>query len=182
MRHFGLEKFQKTQLVSFDWSNNTDAIDVKMDRSVLEEKTSFKMLGLTFSSKLDWGSYIISIAKTISKKIRTLIHSMKFLSHEVALYLYKSTIWSCMEYCCHVWAGAHGCYLELFDKLQKQICRTVGPSLAASHEPLAHRQNVASLSLFYRYYSGRCSSGLAQLVPFPYPRGCLCQQFLSLHS
>ena len=142
-----------------------------MDRSVLEEKTSFKMMGLTFSSKLVWGSYIISIAKTISKKIGTSIHSMKFLSHEVALYLYKSTIWSCMEYCCHVWAGAHGCYLELFDKLQKQIRRTVGPSLATSHEPLAHHQNVACLSLFYRYYSGRCSSGMAQVVPLPYPRG-----------
>ena len=46
----------KTQLVSFDWSNNTGAIDVKMNGSVLEEKSSFKMLGLTFSSKLDWGS------------------------------------------------------------------------------------------------------------------------------
>ena len=42
----------KTQLVSFDRSKNTGAIDVKMDGSVLEEKTSFKMLGLTFSSKL----------------------------------------------------------------------------------------------------------------------------------
>ena len=40
----------KTQLVSFDWSNNTAAIDVKMDGSVLEEKSPFKMLGLTFSS------------------------------------------------------------------------------------------------------------------------------------
>ena len=39
---------RKTQLVSFDRSNNTGAIDVKMDGSVLEEKTSFKMLGLTF--------------------------------------------------------------------------------------------------------------------------------------
>ena len=28
----------KTQLVSFDWSNNTGAINVKMDGSVLEEK------------------------------------------------------------------------------------------------------------------------------------------------
>ena len=46
----------KTQLVSFDCSNNTGAIDVKMDGSVLEEKSSFKILGLTFSSKLDWGS------------------------------------------------------------------------------------------------------------------------------
>ena len=54
----------KTQLVSFDWSNNTGAIDVKMDRSPPEEKSSFQMLGLTFSSKLDWGPYIISIAKT----------------------------------------------------------------------------------------------------------------------
>ena len=49
----------KTQLVSFEWSNNNGSIDVKMDGSVLQEKSSFKMLGMTFSSKLDWGSYII---------------------------------------------------------------------------------------------------------------------------
>ena len=82
----------KTQWVSFDQSNNNGSIDVKIDGSVLEEKSSFKMLGLNFSSKLDCGSYIISIAKTASKKIGALIHSMKFLSLEVALYLYKSTI------------------------------------------------------------------------------------------
>ena len=50
------------------------------------------MLGLSFSSKLGWGSYIISIAKTGSKKIRALICLMKFLSLEVALTFYKSTI------------------------------------------------------------------------------------------
>ena len=55
----------KTQLVSFDRSNNTGSIDVKMDGSVLEEKSSFMMLGLT-SSKLDWGSYIISIAESLN--------------------------------------------------------------------------------------------------------------------
>ena len=60
----------KTQQVSFGWSNKTDAIDRKMDGSVLEEKSSFKMLEFTFSSKLGWGSYIISIAKTASKEIR----------------------------------------------------------------------------------------------------------------
>ena len=138
---------RKTQLVSFDQSRNTGAIDAKMDGSVLEEKSSFKMLRLTFSSKLDWESYIISIAKTASKKIEALIRSMKFLSPEVALYLYKSTIPSCMEYLCHVWAGALSCHLELLDKIQKRRCRTVGPSLAASLEPLAHCQNVASFSI-----------------------------------
>ena len=122
---------KKTQLVPFDWSKNTGAIDVKMDLSVLEEKTSFKMLGLTFSSKLDWGSYIVSI----------------------------------------VWAGAPSCYLELLNRQQKRICRTLGPSLAATLEPLAHCRNVASLSLFYRSYFARCSSELAELVPLPYSRG-----------
>ena len=126
---------------------------------------------------------------------------MKFLFPEVALYLYKSTICPCIEYCCHVWAGAPSCYLELLDKLQKQICRTVGPSLAASLEPLAHCQNVASLSPSYRYYFGTCSSELAQLFHFLFLEGVLLvilidcmiflspfldvprfQQFLSSHS
>ena len=152
-------------------ANNNGSIDVKMDGSNLEEKSSLKMLGLTFSSKLDWGSYIISIAKTASKKIGALICFMKFLSPEVALYLYKSTICPCMEYCGHVWAGAASCYLELLDKLQRRICRIVGPSLAASHKPLAHHWNVASLRFFYSYYFSRCSSELAQLVPLPFSQG-----------
>ena len=93
---------------------------------------------------------------------------MKFLSPEVALYLYKYTIQPCMEYCCHVCAGAPSCYLELLDKLQKWKCRTVGPWLAASLEPLVQCWNLASLSLLYRYYFGRFSSELVLLVPLPY--------------
>ena len=103
---------------------------MKMHRSVLEEKSSFKMLGLTLSSKFDWGSYIVSIAKTVSKNVGAL---------SCYMCLYKSTIHLWMEYCCHVWAGAPSCYLELVGKLQKRICRTVGPSLALSLEPLTHR-------------------------------------------
>ena len=93
---------------------------------------------------------------------------MKFFSFKVVLYLYKFTIWSCIKYCCHVWADAPSCYLELLDKLQKWISRTIGPLLAASLEPLPHHWNVASLSLLYRYYFGRRSSELAQLIPLPY--------------
>ena len=130
---------------------------------------------MTFSFKLNWGSSIIFIDKTTSKKIAALIRSMKCISYGVALFLYISTILPRMEYCYHVWAGAPSCSLELFDKLQKEICRNVGPSLAASLKPLAHHQNAASLGLFYRYYAGRCSSELVQLVPLPYSRGrCTC--------
>ena len=47
---------------------------------------------MIFFSKLDWGSYIISIVKTASKEIEALVGSMNFLPREVALYPYKSTI------------------------------------------------------------------------------------------
>ena len=47
----------RTQLVLFDWSNNSGAVDVKMDGS--EEKSSFMVLGLSFSSKWNGGSYIL---------------------------------------------------------------------------------------------------------------------------
>ena len=38
----------KTQLVSFDRSDNTGAIDVKINMSILEEESPFKMLRWTF--------------------------------------------------------------------------------------------------------------------------------------
>ena len=79
---------------------------------------------------------------------------MKFLSPEVALYLYKSTIPPCMEYYCHAWAGAPNYYLEFLDKLQQRICRTVGPSLS---------------SLKCGHFLS--SSELAQLVRLPFSRG-----------
>ena len=102
-------KAGKTQLVLFDQSNNTDTIDAKMVGSVFEENSCFKMLGLTFSFTLDQGSYIISITKTASRKTGFLVHSMNFFSPELPLFLYKSIIRPCMEYCCHVWAGAPSC-------------------------------------------------------------------------
>ena len=54
---------------------------------------------------------------------------------------------ACMKYYCHVWASAISCFLEMLDKLQNQICGTVGPSLVVSSESSTHRQNVAFLNL-----------------------------------
>ena len=96
----------------FDQSNNTVAIDVKMDGCVLEEKSSFKMLGCL--SDLNWIRSLIYIAKTAAKKIGAFMCYMN--SPEVAMYLYKSSIRPCMEYFCHVLASAPSCYLEMLDK------------------------------------------------------------------
>ena len=53
-----------------------------------------------------------------------------------------------MKYYCHFWAGVLKSYLDMSDKLLKQVCRTVGFSLFASLELLAHRRKLASLSFF----------------------------------
>ena len=46
------------------------------------------MVRLIFSFKLDLGSYIVCIVETASDKLEALIHSMKFLSPKVALYVW----------------------------------------------------------------------------------------------
>ena len=61
----------------------------------------------------------------------------------------------------------------MLHKIQKLIFSSVGTSLAASLKTLAHRRNVVSLSLFFRYYSDRRSSELelVDLVSRPHSRG-----------
>ena len=56
-----------------------------------------------------------------SEDHKNYLKAWSFFFPEVAQYIYKSTIWPCMEYCCHVWAGAPSCYLELLDKLQNEF-------------------------------------------------------------
>ena len=102
-----------------------------MDVSVLVEKLSFKSLGLSFSSKFD--SYTAAIAKTASKKIGTLIGTIRFFLLRLLFICKKNTIRPYIKYCCHVLACASSYYLDMLGKLQKRICRTVGPLHAASH-------------------------------------------------
>ena len=84
----------------------------------------------------------------------------------ISLYFLKSTIQPHMEYCCHVWVGAPSCYLEISDRLQERVCRTIGPTLAASLKPLGNQRNVGNLYLFYRYFFHSCSSELAEWFRF----------------
>ena len=112
-----------------------------------------------------------SIAKFASNKLGVFICSVKFLSSEVSIYLYKCTTRFCLEYCCQDRVHAPSFYLDILDKLKKKISRTVDSSRAVPLEPLSHRRNVANLSLFFRYYFGRCLSELAQMVPLPHSRG-----------
>ena len=86
---------------------------------------------------------------------------MKFLSPDVARYLYKSTIRPCMGYCCHVWTGTLVATWNCQIKMDMLDCRSF---------------------TFYSYYFGRCSSELAQQVPLPFSRGRSARYSTRLHD
>ena len=125
---------------------------MEMGGSALEEESSFKMLGLNFFS------YIISISETASKKIGAFIRSMKFLSPEVARYLYKSTIRPCMA----PLVATKNCQASYKYKYATLL--------------VIHLLLLLNPWLIYRYYFSRGSSELAQLValPFSRERSCRC--------
>ena len=54
--------------------------------------------------------------------------------------------------------------MDILGKLEKQVSRTVDPSLTASLEPLVHCQNVANLILFDSYYFCINLSELDELI------------------
>ena len=67
------------------------------------------------------------------------------------------------------------CFLELLDKLEKRICRTVGPSLAASLEPL-HDFSVT----IPRYYKDVNVNSFAKLCN-SLPIAILCLTRVLMH-
>ena len=66
-----------------------------------------------------------------------------------------------MECYCHVLASVPNCYLDMFQKLQKRLHRTIPHALVVSLEPIAHCRNMGSISLFCEYYFYKCSSDMA---------------------
>ena len=70
-----------------------------------------------------------------------------------------------MDYCSHILGAPRSHGLYLLDRVQKRVVSLVGSRLSFDLQALSHRRDVASLSLFYKYYYGKCSSELADLVP-----------------
>jgi len=157
----------KTKLLSINKFKHPNLPPISMGGKALPENSEVRLLGLILSDSFTWKNYIESVAKSASMKVGSLHRVRHFLSPESILYIYKSTIRPAMEYCCHLWAGAPTTSLDSLDRIQRRIVNIVGPELSSDLHPLSHRRNVASLSLFYRYFHGHCSADLHGLAPSP---------------
>ena len=133
----------KTLLVLFERSNKTGAFDVEIDRSFHEGKSSFKMLGLSFSSKLDWGSLHYLNCSHCLRQNWSL--DLFYEVSDFALYLFKSTMQPCIEYYCHFRAGATSCYFEFLDEYKNGYVELLVLHLL----PLLNPWKVASWNLLF---------------------------------
>lgn len=158
----------KTQSILHSRLKGDDAqYRIQMSGNLVREQKSISFLGLTVTNDLSWKPYIQSISKQAAQRIGSLYRASSYLPPQTVCYLYKSTIRPLMEYCCHLWAGAPQTHLNLLDRVEKRARNLMGNKLANELQPLSVRRDVASLSLFYRYYFGRSSSAVNECVPKP---------------
>ena len=116
-------------------------------------------------AKISWHNHVSSIAKRASQKLGVLFRTRKLYTSEQLLVLYKAQIRPTMEYCSHVWGNAPKHTLRLLDSIQKRAIRLIGdPELSKTLDTLDNSRRVGELSLYYRYFHGKCSADLASLI------------------
>lgn len=158
----------KSTHISISLHHSLSQHSIRLDSNPIPVSSSFTLLGILFSNNLSWSSHVKLIATRAAKKVGFLFRARKFFTPYQLLLLYKAQIRPCLEYCCHVWGGAPSSVLNLLDCIQNKVIRLISdPSLTDDLQSLSHRRDVAALSLFYRYYHGKCSSELASIVPPP---------------
>ena len=157
---------QKTQFQLITLSNVEDDPSITFKNTIIRPTTTSHILGLTVSSNLSWKPHIQQIAKSASAKLGILFKCRPFFTCEQLLKIYKGLIRPCLEYCSHVWGGSTSTYL--LDRVESKAFRLINaPHLTSQLPSLELRRDVASLSIFYKYYFGRCSEELSYCVPRP---------------
>ena len=148
------------------------------DCNLIKHLPAINILGLQITSNLSWKAHIDQIAKSASRKLGVLFRCRRYFSSEQMLKLYVGLIRPCLEYCSHVWGGSSSACI--LDRVESKAFRLINnKDLTDPLDPLPLRRKVASLSLFYRYYFGHCSSELKDRVPQPLPRPqCATQKHL----
>nr|CAI5837092.1 unnamed protein product [Callosobruchus analis] len=105
--------------------------------------------------------HVVTTAKTASQKFGVLFRCRKLYTPEQLLLLYKA---------------------QLLDSIQNRAVKLIdAPNLTKDLHSLKHRRRVAGLSLFYRFYHGRCSTELSQIIRLKAVRKTNTRETLRAH-
>jgi len=133
----------------------------------LSNVTSIKLLGITFTSDLNWNTHIQSIAKRASRILGMLRRAQWLLPKSGKVVAYKAFVRPLMEYASPVWNGGTTTALRLLDIVQNRAISAFGISdpVDCRIQFLSHRRKVAGLCVFYKFFNQPASSELRSLLP-----------------
>ncbi len=161
-----------------------DTYPLFFDNTQLSPSTTLNILRLFSSNNLNWKFHISSLAKSASSKLGVLYRLQQHFSPSQMLTIYKGLIRPSVEYASHVWGGST--HKALLNRVESKAFLLINsPPLTDCILPLNLRHNVASLSIFCRYFQANCSSELAnwqQLHASTSPAASLHKTFLSSSS
>src|SRR6201990_2143322 len=171
----------KTQLLEISLSKTPPNFSISFYGSPISPVDNINILGLHINKKMSWKPHITMVAKAASKKLGVLFRLREFFPSSQLLQLYKGLIRPCMEYCSHICSGSG--FTRLLDRVESKAKRLINCSaLTNSLDPLYMRRGVGALSLFYRYYSGKCWWDLSTRIPPPLRRPRSTRGALSAHK
>ena len=102
--------------------------------------TLFLSLNKLLRGWVFWGSFVVFYAIPVACSV-----------------LYRGVVRPCMEYDPHIWGGSS--HTAILEKVESRAFRLIdSPALTNSLQSLSSHRIVATLSLYYSYYNGHCSS------------------------
>ncbi len=158
-----------------------DTYPLFFDKTRLSPSSNLNILGLSLSDDLKWKFHISSLSKSASAKLGVLYRLQQHFSPSQVLTIYKGLVLPCTEYASHIWGVST--HIALLNRVESKAFRLINsPPLTDCILPLNIRREFASLSIFYRYFQGNCSSELANCMPPLLPRPPCTRLFFSSSS
>jgi hypothetical protein len=133
--------------------------------AVVPQSPQVKIVGLTISYNLTWGTHIMNIHRNANRSLAMLRRARRVLSPPALSTIYKSYIRSQVEYCCPIWMGAANTFIKSLDRIQVRAIRILGDVEGNKLQSLAHRRGVAAMSVFHRLIFRQAPSPLHSLIP-----------------
>ena len=150
----------------------SDLPPLQMSGSIIEQVSSYKLLGVHLSHNLSWSIHCDYIVKRARKRLYVLRVLMKSgLPPADLIQVYCSLVRPILEYASPVWAALPNCLVQLVESVQKSALRIIFPD--CSYESALVRCGLPTLlsrrdEACRRFISNIKESGfLSHLLPQP---------------
>jgi len=158
----------KTKLLIMNLLRTPPHIELLINDTQIDVGEYINCLGLHINDALSWRSHILSLVSSAARKLGALFRVRRFFTSAQLHKIYISGIRPGIEYCAHIWGGSSSTWM--LEKVDRRAKRLIADHvISAGLQSLQHRRDVASLSIFYRYYHGFASLEAIALMPPPAP-------------